>query len=354
MIPLARSFIRYISLYREAVFIFSTVLLFSFVFGSLAYGSFERVVTINDNGSVVIAKTMKYTVNEVLNQKGIEIGPQDDLSVGLDRKIQKRVINDIYIKRAIPIKVFADGMEEEVYTTKDTVFEALSNSKLAFNVYDRVVGAGMTDKVNSGMNLNIVRITSKTVTENKTVAFSTQKRESRELASGEEKTVRHGSEGKRELTFRVLVENGKEIAKQLINECIITAPVDRIVEYGDKYSHRVSRGSIVRYSRVIDVRTTAYTASYEDTGKRPGDYQFGITATGVRVKRGMIAVDPRVIPLGSRVYVEIAGDTPDYGYATATDTGGAIKGNIIDLYFDSQKEVYKWGCRRGKIYILEE
>lgn len=79
----------------------------------------------------------------------------------------------------------------------------------------------------------------------------------------------------------------------------------------------------------------------------------GITASGVKTKRepdgeSTIAVDPSVIPLGSKVYVE------NYGYAIAADTGGAIKGNIIDLFMDSESECEEWGRRNVNIYIIEE
>lgn len=74
---------------------------------------------------------------------------------------------------------------------------------------------------------------------------------------------------------------------------------------------------------------------------------YGRTASGTSVNRGTVAVDPRVIPLGTRLYVE------GYGYATALDTGGAIRGNKIDVWFPSLGECYQWGYRTVKVTILE-
>ena len=90
------------------------------------------------------------------------------------------------------------------------------------------------------------------------------------------------------------------------------------------------------------------------TGKRPGDPGFGITYTGIPVRPGIVAVDPNVIPLGSRLYIEGIGDTPDYGYALAADIGSAVKGDIIDLYKESTEEVKKWGVRKVRVYILRD
>lgn len=110
-------------------------------------------------------------------------------------------------------------------------------------------------------------------------------------------------------------------------------------------------GNIIKKAKKIKMRSTAYTASYADTGKRPGDEDFAITASGAKVKRNpngysTVAVDPRVIPLGTKLYVE------GYGYAIAEDTGGAIKGNRIDLYFNTSKEVDNWGVKYLNVYVL--
>jgi len=101
------------------------------------------------------------------------------------------------------------------------------------------------------------------------------------------------------------------------------------------------------YSKMIVMSATAYTADYASTGKNPGDAYFGITASGTTARVGAVAVDPKVIPLGTALYIE------GYGYATAEDTGGAIKGNKVDLFFDTAWEVDVFGRQQLKVYVLE-
>ena len=115
-----------------------------------------------------------------------------------------------------------------------------------------------------------------------------------------------------------------------------------------------SDGKIIEYTDVIQLEATAYCACYDCCGKYPGNKWYGITATGTRAKVGTIAVDPRIIPLGTEVYIEGLGGAKNYGFATAEDTGGAIKGKIIDLYFNTHKETVNWGRQQVNVYILKE
>jgi 3D (Asp-Asp-Asp) domain-containing protein len=107
-------------------------------------------------------------------------------------------------------------------------------------------------------------------------------------------------------------------------------------------------GLILPYDKELNMSATAYTADYASTGKRPGDKYFGITASGLRAQVGVVAVDPSVIPLHTKMYIE------GYGFAVAGDTGSAVKGNIIDLYFDSSSEVRAFGRQKRKVYILTD
>lgn len=97
---------------------------------------------------------------------------------------------------------------------------------------------------------------------------------------------------------------------------------------------------------ILRVEATGYTAGYESTGKKPGDPYYGITSVGAKAQRGVIAVDPRVIPYGTQMYV------PGYGYGVALDCGGAIKGNRIDLFYDTVPEANNWGRRWVTIQLL--
>ena len=99
------------------------------------------------------------------------------------------------------------------------------------------------------------------------------------------------------------------------------------------------------------VTATGYTAGYESTGKSPDHPEYGITYSGVKVKRDLfstVAADLSVFPIGTIIFV------PGYGYGVVADKGGAIKGDRLDLYYDTVDEVYNlWGKRRIDVYIVE-
>lgn len=100
----------------------------------------------------------------------------------------------------------------------------------------------------------------------------------------------------------------------------------------------------------LEVMATGYTAGYESTGKRPGHPQYGITYSGVHVRRdhiSTIAADPKVLPIGTLIHI------PGYGYGVVADTGSAIKGHKIDLYFDTIKQVYQeWGKKSVTVEVI--
>jgi 3D (Asp-Asp-Asp) domain-containing protein/tellurite resistance protein len=112
-------------------------------------------------------------------------------------------------------------------------------------------------------------------------------------------------------------------------------------------------GRKLEYSSVMQMEATAYCACYSCCGKYPSNKYYGITKTGTRAKVGTIAVDPRKIPLGTELYIEGLYGAKNYGDGKAEDIGGAIKGNIIDLYFDTHKETINWGRQQVMVYILK-
>lgn len=111
------------------------------------------------------------------------------------------------------------------------------------------------------------------------------------------------------------------------------------------------------YKEVIEVKATAYCLCKKCCGKSEDNPGYGVTRSGLKIVPGtgmkVIAVDPKVIPLGSKVYVEGVDGVKTYGYAVAADTGSAIKNKKIDLYMDSHEDTVKWGIRNMKVYVIE-
>lgn len=355
MIPIAKNIKRYFSRLKIRpldIAIICIAVVISVTAGFFVFNGLKRHVVINDNGHNIVIKTMKATVREVLEQTGITVASEDYLSMPFDAKLLKMKENVIEIKRAVPVSIQVDGKELDVKTYKDTVKEVLFDNAISVDDDDKFVESQLGDKIIPNMDISIVRVDEKTVTEASAIPFKTITKENNRLDIGTENTVREGKEGVREKVYTVVYENGKQIAKQLLKEVVASNPLDKIVEIGTVLNYKTSRGDTLRFSKAMDMKATSYTASFADTGKHPGDPWFGITATGVKAKRGIIAVDPRVIPLGTRVYVEVPGSAADYGYAVAADVGGAIKGNKIDVYLDTSGQVSTWGVKKVKVYIL--
>lgn len=352
MLPLARNIKRYFSCKEIVIIVVAIIISVSAAVG--VYLNLRSDVIINDNGKQIVVKTMKSTVKEVLAQNGVKVGCYDFISVPLESKLHKIKDNKIEIIRAVPINVFADGKQNTLMTARSTVKEALVYSQYKLGADDRIEGASPDDKIVKDMGVKIVRVKKEVVKEDVQLPFRVVSRENGNMDKGAEKTLKEGQNGLKQKSYEVVFEDGKQVARNFINEILVALPADKIVEIGTLLNHKTSRGDTLRYTKVIDMYSTAYTASAADTGKGPGDMGFGITCTGIRARKGTIAVDPRVIPLHSRVYVEVAGDTPDYGFARAEDVGGAIKGNLIDLFFDSQSTANSWGRKRVKVYILAD
>jgi 3D (Asp-Asp-Asp) domain-containing protein len=167
-----------------------------------------------------------------------------------------------------------------------------------------------------------------------TIAPPVRYQVSREVSRGRIVRAQDGQPGYVRKTYRVAFKDGKPVAKELLKEERTEAKpvIFRIGSAGFDFS----RGDFVRH-KVLDMVATAYPAMCCGTG---------ITRTGRRATYGVVAVDPRVIPLGSIVYVE------GYGLALACDTGGAIKGHRIDLCYDSTYLADEYGRHHVKVHIL--
>ncbi len=132
------------------------------------------------------------------------------------------------------------------------------------------------------------------------------------------------------------------------------APVETWISSSNAVSNALTLEDSIDWNQypTVTVMATGYTAGVESTGKTPEHPQYGITASGVKVKRDLfstVAADTRVFPIGTILFI------PDYGYGVVADKGGAIKGNKIDLYYETVKEVYdEWGKKEVAVYVVEK
>ena len=177
------------------------------------------------------------------------------------------------------------------------------------------------------------------------VDFAVQKKNDSSLLKGKEKVVTEGVNGKVSRTYELVKENGKVVEKTLVSEKVIKEPTTEVVAVGTKVvTATVSRGESTAPASGEEfyVTATAYTPYCNGCS--------GYSATGIDLRSDenlkLIAVDPSIIPLGSKVWVE------GYGYAIAGDTGGSIKGNKIDVLVQTKQQAYSWGRKKVRIKVL--
>jgi len=291
-----------------------------------------KSVAVQLEGQTITANTFKTTVGEVLNELGVSVGPGDIVKPGLDTVLNYN--QSVQVFKVFPVAVLADGKQIEISTTATSVEEALRLAGVEVGPLDRVNPAGDT-QIEGSTTIQVVRVAQKMIYQTESIPAAIERTADNTLERGIQRTVNQGSAGIGRQTIMVSYEDGKEVNREVIKSEIIKSPINKIVAAGVLTS--VSRGgNRIDFQRAIEVRASAYS------------YSAGsITSTGQKVKVGGIAVDPKVIAYGTRVYVE------GYGYATANDCGGAIKDNKIDIFFESDKECKKWGVKKVKLYVLE-
>ena len=353
------------------ILLFAGLLVFA-LFGHSAVQSKVKKVTVKRDGVSAQIETFDNTVEEVIGETGVVLAEHD--RVIPDAKAQISDDATVVVERGMEVTV-VDGKKEpeKVIAYEGTVGDLLEDQEIEVTKTDEV-SAPQETRVVQGMTVQIDRITKEQKTRTQEVPFETEYKESSDLYIGEEKVTQEGANGVRTIVEEVVYKNGEETNRSVISDTVTTAPVNRVIAKGTKETPApvaqtqpapvqtpvqepakepeqepapqeepaqdantvtLPNGDVVHCSNVINGTSTAYT----HTGSR--------TATGVWPAVGTISVDPKVIPLGSRLYVT------GYGYGIAQDTGGAIKGNIVDVFFDTEQECINWGRRGVTIYVLD-
>lgn len=329
------------------------IVLIAVATAGVAY-SMSKHVVISDNGASAEKTTFAGTVGELLNAEGYVLGEKDEVTPALEQSLANDT--QIVITRAKPIVLDYATEIIELKTAKATVGEMLAQEGREVGENDLVEPAA-AEPITEGMTVKVTKVSIETVKEQTSIPFETTKKKNNDLKPGETKVITEGVDGIKENTYTVKTVNGVQESKELAGSETIKEPVNKVVEYAEEKKAEApaarstggttSRGNI-RYKKVLNVTATAYELLFGSKNGKPGK-----TASGRTLSLGMIAVDPRVIPLGTRVYVESPDGKYVYGEAVAADTGSGIVGNRIDICLATYRECINFGVRPMKVYILE-
>ncbi|MDF2947898.1 MAG: hypothetical protein K0S51_2577 [Bacillales bacterium] len=294
-----------------------------------------KTITFTDKGKVTKIETTSISVRDFLNEKEIKYTKHDAIYPSLDTKIKEDI--DVLIDRASNVTLNYGGETKAIVSNSNTVADFLNEQQIKLSSLDRVE-PNLDSTLGSNVVVKITEVEKVSDVVEEVYPFKTVTKKDAKLAKGKKKVVSQGKNGTISRKYEVVRENGKIVSKKLVSERIIVKPVNKVIAVGTK---NPSRGTTV--GSEFYVEASAYSPYCKGCS--------GNTATGINIRSNpnakLIAVDPRVIPLGTKVYVE------GYGYAIAADTGSAIKGNKIDLLMPTENAALRWGRKVVKIRILK-
>ncbi|MEN6462762.1 MAG: 3D domain-containing protein [Syntrophomonas sp.] len=316
---------------RRSTFLIGGVVAIGLLLGSLFF-ALQKPVSIEVDGKVIKTRVFfANTVADALTKEHIKLAAQDKVEPAASSVLRKNT--KIKVARAFKVKITADGTTKEIVTTPITIKEAIKIAGFKLGNKD-IVKTLPTLKTVPNQEIEVIRVTEKEQTEQQEVPFQVERTSDPTLEKGLTRTVAGGKKGVALNTVKITYHNGQETKRELIKSQVLVQPQNRVTAMGTITS--VSRGGQrLDFREVKSMEASAYTY----TGYR--------TATGQQPRVGMIAVDPRVISFGTRVYVD------GYGYAYAADTGGMIKGDRIDLFMEEYSQCVNWGRRNVNVYILK-
>jgi len=246
------------------------------------------------------------------------------------------------------ITLVVNGEETKVSTLKSDVKGFLEDQKVKYDNND-IVSLSFDKKLESGDRLEVIDVKEKTVKEKKEIPFSTEVIKNAKSTSGKTEVAEEGKAGESEVVYKLTYHDGDLVNKEYVKEEVKYKPVNKVVKEVADVDMQVatSRGASSR-----NIATSSSKTSTSQNGKNmrvvaTAYSGHSITATGTKPKWGTIAVDPKVIPYGTKVYI------PQFDMVfTAEDCGGAIKGNKIDIFMNDSKTVYNWGRKTIDIRVL--
>lgn len=339
------------TLIRNIVLIFAAVC----VLGLLSQTAFaQNTYVITDGSRVVVHTTNSTDPAVILNEAGLSLDEDDTFTTtpGLG-------VSEITIRRSLTVTIHHCGEKLTVESSGETVGDLLERLNILVDG-DTNVSAPLDTPVADGQELTVSRTVRTTETYTVVIPYETTVCYDDTLPEGTRVVLTPGVDGEMRCTASVVYEDGVELNRSVLEQTVTTQPVNEIVAVGTGSAAAVNvaangpiigdgfiiteTGEVLTYTKTIQVEATAYT--HTDAGC---DFW---TATNTHVRIGTVAVDPRYIPYGTRMFIVSNDGQYIYGIGTAEDCGGAIKQDRVDLYFPTTAECFQFGRRDCTIYVL--
>ncbi|WP_296897810.1 3D domain-containing protein [uncultured Megamonas sp.] len=313
----------------------TVVVILCFVMATLTgFVTANKNITIVADGNEMVVNTVYDNPKNILKQAGIKLNNGDDYTVSTDKITDNSVIT---INRAMPVNVEIDGDIKTVRTTKKTVGELISSMNLDEDKY--FVEGDKNTQLHTDAKVKVLNVSSKLVLRDEVQNYQVIKEPDSALARGNEEVIQVGRNGLNRLLVREKYHKGVKVGEEVVQTSQLVRPVDQVIREGTAEPKIQSTIGLRSYSQVLYMEASAYLP-YDGGGA-------GYTALGIPARYGVVAVDPDIIPLGTRLYI------PGYGEAIAADTGGAINGYMIDLCMEDYTQAIAFGRRGVEVYILD-
>ncbi len=296
-------------------------------------------VTVIEQDREIETTTSRPTVAQALREAGIIVGPGDLVTPSADALIESDA--RIEVRHAMAVTLALPDDDLVVYSFAKTVGDVLIEARVVLPE-GAFVDPPAETPLSAGLAVRVIQLSSSNEFEREFIESRSVYRSDPNLGPGQTRTEA-GHDGAVVRRYDVSYVNGDEAARELVEEYYDPEPADTVIYYPVQTGRDASAPSEGEVARVINVYATYYTPA--SAGRSASDPAYGRTASGVLVTYGIVAVDPAVIPLGTRMFI------PGYGYAVAADTGGGVNGYLIDLGYPDGVAV-DWRSRWLDIYIL--
>ncbi len=294
--------------------------------------SSTKYVYMDDNGTVTRHATNADNVERFLRYLDVVLDEKDIVDPPLDTDLETGMV--ITVQRCKGVTIVLDDVARKVYTVKKTVGELLEENKDLLCTEYIIDNAAAEDMVTNGMVINLTSSEVKTYTKTEKINYQTTYIDDSTLYTGIEVVESPGVEGEMQVVFKEVYIEDQLVATDEVSRTLVAEPVNAVVRRGT-----IDTIDGIKFKKAMKMVVTGYTPYDEGC--------TGTTASGKAAGYGIIAADTRVLPFGTKIYV------PGYGTGVVEDRGGAIKGNRLDLCYNSLQEAFKWGVRDITVYILE-